>query len=190
MVSLIVILLALLGFLVARRSSRAPYTGTSAVLTRPPASPSFPAEITAGNKESAPQPVLLKGAPALAKILEASTAYDASAVPIIAPYLTSPDKDIRDAARDGLIRLGEAAASPYLREAAMNAATQQEAVELIKAADYLALPAWCTPKKTDAVSSGPKISKFDILMVRHDQIAIHLTSPGAVIVSLEFIRGN
>ena len=76
----------------------------------------------------------------LGKIEEASVTYDAKALPDIETYLLHPDPEVRTAALNGMIVLGEAGAASLLREAAKKAPTPKEAVALTEAADYLELP--------------------------------------------------
>lgn len=76
----------------------------------------------------------------LQAIGEASVTYDAAALPKIEPYLVHSDPAVREAARDGMIVLGEAAAAPMLRQAAGRSVDPREAVALLEAADYLELP--------------------------------------------------
>ena len=77
----------------------------------------------------------------LAKIEEASVTYDPKGLPLLEPYLLHPDPEVRSAALNGIIVLGEPGAAPVLREAARKAATPKEAAALTEAADYLELPA-------------------------------------------------
>jgi hypothetical protein len=76
----------------------------------------------------------------LGQIEDASVTYDAKALPLIEPYLLNPDPVVREAAKNGMINLGDAAAGPLLREASRHAYTPQEAVALSEAADYVELP--------------------------------------------------
>ena len=76
----------------------------------------------------------------LGEIEDASVTYDPIALPRIEPYLRHGDPEIREAARNGMIVLGDAAAGPLLRKASDDAATPQEAVAFIEAADYVELP--------------------------------------------------
>lgn len=76
----------------------------------------------------------------LEEIQDAAVSYDAAELPKIEPYLLHPDQEIRHAAMNGMITLGDAAASPLLRKAAGLAPTPQEAVALVEAADYVELP--------------------------------------------------
>ena len=89
----------------------------------------------------------------LAQIEEASVTYDPKALPLIEPYLLHSDPAIREAAKDGMINLGDAAAGPLLREASLHAPTPQEAAVLSQAADYVELPpANVTLKKPSATA--------------------------------------
>ena len=76
----------------------------------------------------------------LGQIEDASVTYDAKALPLIEPYLLNPDPVVREAAKNGMINLGDAAAGPLLREASRYASTPQEAMALSEAADYVELP--------------------------------------------------
>lgn len=75
-----------------------------------------------------------------AVIEDAATSYSAEDLPKIKPYLTHPDPEIRKAARQGVVTLGDAAGGPLLREAAMFATSAEEATALREAADYVELP--------------------------------------------------
>lgn len=79
---------------------------------------------------------------AVAVIQEAVVTYSPAGVAAIRPFLKDPDPAIRQAARDGLVQLGEADAVPILREAALQAQDPGEVASLREAADLLALPAW------------------------------------------------
>jgi hypothetical protein len=87
-------------------------------------------------------PPLARGEAALEAIQTAAASYDAKAVPELARYLESNSPEIRAAALQGLIQLGERDAIPYLKAAAQNTTIREESVELLKAADFLALPTW------------------------------------------------
>jgi len=71
----------------------------------------------------------------------AATTYDPAELPTIEPYLADPDPEIRQAAVDSMMILGDAAAAPLLRAAAASSPTPAEAENLLKAAAYLELPA-------------------------------------------------
>lgn len=76
----------------------------------------------------------------LEEIEQLSVSYDAKELPKIEPYLLHPDAEVRKAALNGMIALGDSAAAPLLRKAAAKAPTPQEAVSLIEAADFMELP--------------------------------------------------
>jgi hypothetical protein len=88
-----------------------------------------------------PQPALLSGEAAQEAISDLSATYDAVSARPLARYLKHPDPEIRAAARDGLINLGERAAIPFLEEAAKTAPAEEAAL-LREAAEFLALPTW------------------------------------------------
>jgi hypothetical protein len=77
---------------------------------------------------------------ALQTMEEASVSYDPAQLPVIRPYLVHPDPEIRQSAVNAMVVLGDAAASPMLREAAKLAPSAKEAVAMEEAADYLELP--------------------------------------------------
>lgn len=77
-----------------------------------------------------------------AVIGDAVMTYEPAGVAVIRPFLLDPDPEIRRAARDGLVQLGEADAVPWLREAASKLEDPAEVAALREAADLLSLPAW------------------------------------------------
>lgn len=106
------------------------------------------------------QTPLPTGDAALEAITDLAVTYDAAAVPALARYLGHSDPEIRSAARDGLIQLGERAAIPFL-EAAAKTAPVDEAKELREAAEFLALPTWTErraeqKKAKAAAANAPK----------------------------------
>ena len=77
--------------------------------------------------------------PTLQKIEELAITYDVAAIPALAAFLAHADPRVREAAREGLITLGEDEAVPYLKAAAQKA-SPEEAPLLKEAAEFLALP--------------------------------------------------
>ncbi|HRJ07586.1 MAG TPA: HEAT repeat domain-containing protein [Prosthecobacter sp.] len=84
----------------------------------------------------------------LQEIEQASITYDAKDLPRIRPFLSHPDPEIREAAINGMIVLGDAAAAPMLREASQIAPTPQEAVRMQEVAAYLELPSGSLVSRT------------------------------------------
>lgn len=78
----------------------------------------------------------------LSEIHEASIQYEPSQIPVIIQYLAHPEKEVRLAAVDGLIVLGERAAADHLREASKRLEDPREAVIFLDAADFLELPSY------------------------------------------------
>lgn len=76
----------------------------------------------------------------LAEIEQISVTYDAKELPKLDPYLLHPDAEVRKAAMNGMVVLGDSAAAPLLRKAAEMAPTPQEAVALTEAAEFMELP--------------------------------------------------
>jgi hypothetical protein len=77
--------------------------------------------------------------------------YSPEGVKAIRPYLLDSDPEIRAAARDGMVQLGEADAIPLLRDAASKLKETAEIASLQEAADLLALPAWSDTPEAAAV---------------------------------------
>jgi hypothetical protein len=77
--------------------------------------------------------------------------YSPEGVKAIRPYLLDPDPEVRAAARDGMVQLGEGDAVPLLRDAASKLDDPQEIASLQEAADLLALPAWSDSEEAAAV---------------------------------------
>jgi hypothetical protein len=73
-------------------------------------------------------------------ILQDLEQIEAAQSPVaLAPYLRSRESEVRAAAVDALIRIGDSAAIPLL-EAAAGALSEQEAAPLLEAARFLSLP--------------------------------------------------
>ncbi len=132
-------------------ASQAPKTSVSAASIQ-----SAPSTTGVGSDTSAPPGAepgaaaapLLSGEAALEAISDLAATYDAASVPALARYLKHQNPDIRSAARDGLINLGERAAIPFLQEAAKTAAAE-EANALREAAEFLALPTWTERREAE-----------------------------------------
>ena len=77
--------------------------------------------------------------------------YSPEGVKSIRPYLLDADPEIRAAARDGMVQLGESDAIPYLRDAASKLEDAQEIASLQEAAELLSLPAWSESEDAAAV---------------------------------------
>lgn len=73
-------------------------------------------------------------------IHDAAVSYDARELAKIQPYLLHPDPEVRAAALQGMIDLGDAGAGPLLRAAAQLAPSPAEAKALREAADFVELP--------------------------------------------------
>jgi len=76
----------------------------------------------------------------LTDLNRAACTYDASSLPKIEPYLYSKDKDLREAALNNIVTLGDAAGAPILRKAAKQSEDPMETAELLSKANYLELP--------------------------------------------------
>jgi len=76
------------------------------------------------------------------EIHAAVVTYSPEGVKAIRPWLLDGDPEIRAAARDGMVQLGEPDGVPVLRDAATKLGDPAEIAAFQEAADLLALPAW------------------------------------------------
>lgn len=76
----------------------------------------------------------------LETVHQASITYDPKELPVIQKFLLDADPEIREAARNAMIVLGDGSAGPMLRDASKLAPTPHEAVAMLEAADYVELP--------------------------------------------------
>jgi hypothetical protein len=74
------------------------------------------------------------------KVREASTTYDSASLPIIEPYLYSPDPEVRGEAVNAIVNLGDKAGSALLRKYAEKESNLERKLEVLKLADWLELP--------------------------------------------------
>lgn len=121
-----------------------PYHGktgprASAVTADPPSGFQVPAGAVRTSAASHASPAAAKDA-AIEAIHEAATSYDPAQLVVIRPYLTSADAELRAAAVDAMIVLGDASAAAMLRQAATTIGSGEEAEAMIQAADYVELP--------------------------------------------------
>ncbi|MDB6078778.1 MAG: hypothetical protein JWO82_2525 [Akkermansiaceae bacterium] len=82
----------------------------------------------------------------------AATTYAPEGIRDIKPYLLDPDAEIRLAAKDGLIVLGEAGGASALRAAAKQLKDPREAAVFLEAADYLELPSWSETEEAQVLA--------------------------------------
>jgi hypothetical protein len=79
--------------------------------------------------------------PALEEEIEAAVVtYSPEGLPTFERLLASGEPDIREAARDGLIRLGEKGGAALLRRASAKLTDPAEIQKFLETADYLELP--------------------------------------------------
>jgi hypothetical protein len=96
---------------------------------------------------------------ALEKIHDAATTYDPVELAAIRPYLVNADPEIREAAVNGMIVLGDAAAGPMLREAAARMESAEEAKAMLAAADYVELPSANLRELTKRSKDGTEVAR-------------------------------
>ena len=120
--------------------TQAPAASERVIEPQPPALPPATADVPGKSDATAASPdaeVALE--PTLQKIEDLAITYDVAAIPALAAYLAHADPRVREAAREGLIILGEDEAVPYLKAAAQKA-PPEEGPLLKEAAEFLALP--------------------------------------------------
>ncbi len=87
-----------------------------------------------------PPPILGDSSEVVDKLTEAGASYDPAQLPLITPYLSSQHQQIREAALNAVILIGDPSASASLREVAKSLEDPREAVLYLEKADYLELP--------------------------------------------------
>ena len=108
--------------------------------THPTAEPSAISPHTALPEDSTADEAMAAKQRILDQIHDAAVAYDPSSIPVIEPFLLHADPEVRAAAINGFIVLGERGAVPIMRAAAAQAPTPQDAMALLQAAEYIDLP--------------------------------------------------
>ncbi len=125
-------------------SPATPGSATAAPVEAPRSGAAQGADAARADSSSSPAPSpaaapLPVGEAAVEAINDLVVTYDAASVPALARFLRHSDPEIRAAAIDGFIQLGERAAIPLLQEAARSA-TPEDAKAMLEAAEFLALP--------------------------------------------------
>jgi hypothetical protein len=123
-----------------------PKNDTSNALAKSSSQVSFqPAEVI--QKSSEPIQTLPSSTPSpsekdqiINKVRDASTTYDAASLPIIEPYLYSPDPEVRGEAVNAIVNLGDKAGAALLRKYAEKESNLERKLEILKLADWLELP--------------------------------------------------
>jgi hypothetical protein len=92
------------------------------------------------------------------QVREAAITYDPASLPVIAPYLNSPDLELRREAVDAVVTLGDAAGAPLLRTQAAKETDQFRKRELLDLAAWLELPPAqiVLPKKKTSPTPAPR----------------------------------
>jgi hypothetical protein len=132
---------------IATASSPASVEITLPSATAPQTTAHAPApSVESASRPIVSQPPVMTAPPATSKAVdldimhEAMITYEPANLPIIARYLNHSDAELRKAALNNMLQMGDKAAAVLLREAAATAATPQEAVAMLEAAKYLELP--------------------------------------------------
>jgi len=128
---------ALIGWLMSNGHKPVP---DEEVKTR--STPSAPASA----KPRPPMPPKVTGAPVVVDAIvqsdidSAVVLYSPEALPTFERFLASNEPDVREAARDGLVRLGETGGAALLRHATARMTDPEEIKRMLETADYLELP--------------------------------------------------
>ncbi len=109
--------------------------------------PAAPAEPNPrdGRRENSPAASTLAAKPedkeqTLLLIENAMTTYSEEGLPVLEPYLSHADPEIRAAAAEAIIQLAVPAGAGVLRKAAKNSRNPEEQIKLLQGADFLELP--------------------------------------------------
>lgn len=147
------------------RPSSEDHAGQDQRITTPKARPAlsdrnssrFTPEAPTPSDESKPNGPVIKEE-ILESVHQASITYDPKELPVIQKYLLDADPEIREAARNAMIVLGDASAGPMLRDASKLAPTPHEAVAMLEAADYVELPSGTLNLKKRAMTKPKRSS--------------------------------
>lgn len=133
------LLLTTAGFLYLR-SGEKPGPDTPAKATQ--SSSISPSRETAGIpvKPTNPQPTPTLPLALEEEIENAVVTYSPAGLPTFEKLLASGEPDVREAARDGLVRLGETGGAALLRRASARLTDPGEIKKFLETADYLELP--------------------------------------------------
>lgn len=107
-----------------------------------------------GSTESDPDALSVDREAIIEKIQDAATSYDPRELSVIRPHLVSDDPEIRDAAVNAMIVLGDASAGPMLREAAKKVSSAEESKKMVAAADYVELPSASFKEMSDQMKKS------------------------------------
>ncbi|OYV05534.1 MAG: hypothetical protein CFE26_11080 [Verrucomicrobiales bacterium VVV1] len=121
-------------------SGKKPEPDTPAKARQP--SPISPSRETAGisSRPTNPQSTPTLPLPLEEEIENAVVTYSPAGLPTFEKLLASGEPDIREAARDGLVRLGETGGAALLRRASARLTDPDEIKKFLETADYLELP--------------------------------------------------
>lgn len=76
----------------------------------------------------------------LEAIEDAMTTYSPEGFPVLTPLLAHPDREVREAAIEGIVQIGEPSGAAILRAAAKKARDPRDAEDMLEAAKFLELP--------------------------------------------------
>lgn len=88
------------------------------------------------------------------QINEAMTTYSEEGLPVLKPYLTHSDPEIRDAAVEAVVQLAVPAGAEVLRDAARKASTSEEQIRMLQGAEFLELPRLPLDELKKLIDSG------------------------------------
>lgn len=129
-----------------------PTSETAAAPAQKPASPYARILIPAGQ----PVPELFPFQAERDAIFDIVASDTKTKIPAIAAYFSHRDATVREAARQGLVQLGDEKAIPVLKEAAAKAPTEEERNSLLESAEFLSLPNFVDIVLPSLANSNPK----------------------------------
>jgi len=122
---------------VARSENR---TVTNASTRQAPAPEPWISQTVPPDESASAELAIITRDAAIEKMHDAAVTYDPAELPVIRPHLENPDPELRAAAVEAMIILGDSSAGPMLREAALKLTAPEEILKMQQAADYIELP--------------------------------------------------
>ncbi len=175
---LLLALLAMGGAVFLKRHSNAlAPVPTPAITVSKPASLPPPSPIASDAPAPAPTPD-----EEIDRLREWGRNNDPQSLSNILADLTSPDKDVREAAIEAAKQFGSTNAIPALKAAAINSTDTDEQIEMLQAAQFLALPSIAdihlTPEQAQAVQTRSAQTRAQLQAQAQTQRQVHAQSQG------------
>lgn len=88
------------------------------------------------------------------EIEDAMTTYSEEGLPVLKPYLSHPDPEIREAAVEAIVQLAVPSGAAVLKDAARRARSTEEQIRMLEGAEFLELPRLPLDKLRTMIESG------------------------------------